>query len=263
MPPTTNPPTASPVIYNPLSTAECQAIALGQNLAGQDILIRKSFEVPIDVVLTDDSKFVDETAIAQQLQNKIQTKIMPNIAGCGIRRRLRKGSSEIEMEYQHRLLEGAAPYVVANAQSHALPRLTGCKMSNALNCLSVVVTINLYLKGDESENALMRLISDTFAPPEGIVNKLQLSQPIVGLWISTVEIAVPFVSPPSAAPQPPPPSVQIEGIEYWEDDDEFDDDADDDDDDIISSLIDDDDLGLHSSIHHHHAVVFHCSLAKA
>ncbi|KAL3934010.1 MAG: hypothetical protein SGBAC_010155 [Bacillariaceae sp.] len=247
MPPTVSPPTGSPsvaVVYDPPSAEDCQVIAQGQTVNGQSGMIQHSFQVPMDVVLSDNTNIIDESAIVQQLQDKLQTKIMPNMAGCSTRRKLRNGS--FEMEEQHRQLDAASSYVVANAQSQVAAQLIGCQMSNSLNCLHIVVSLNLHLKGTESTDALMRLISDTFAPPEGMLNKLELTEPIEGLWISSVATSVPFVPPPTPSPTAFPlvqPSPAFTPIRYEEDDDGlYDDDADDDDDLYDDDADDDDDL---------------------
>ncbi|CAJ1959975.1 unnamed protein product [Cylindrotheca closterium] len=259
MPPTTSPPTEAPpaaVAYDPPSAAECQAIAQGESVAGQSGMIQHSFQVPMDVVLADSSNIIDESAIVQQLQDKVQTRLMPDMAGCNTRRKLRSGLSTMEQHHPHRQLDDNA-YVIANAKSQVAAQLIGCQMSSSLNCIHVVVSLNLHLKGIETTDALMRLISDTFAPPEGMVNKLELNEPIVGLWISSVATSAPVAAPPTPpAPTPFPPGQTAPGdgftpIRYDQDDDLYDDlyyddlyddDADDDaDDDLYDDDADDDD----------------------
>jgi hypothetical protein len=160
----------------------------------------------------------------------------------------------------HRQLD-APTYVVANAKSQVATQLIGCQMSSSLNCIHVIISLNLHLKGTETTDALMRLISDTFAPPQGMVNKLELNEPFVGLWISSVAASGSAVAPPTPAPWPPGQTAPgFTPIRYDQDDDLYDDlyvaptdgdingddddlfDDDDDDDLLGDDLLDDDDL---------------------
>ncbi|CAJ1935763.1 unnamed protein product [Cylindrotheca closterium] len=188
-----NLPSSSPsefvIRYDPPSDQDCAAVAAGERPT-EEFLWQRNFLMPMDVVLSADQNN-DETA--QELKEKIQTLLMPELIGCisdadpndAVNRKL-----QLNSEYN---------YVISKAIVNVLPREGQCVRSQATTCLHFLVTFDLFLEGLERILTLMELINIVFGYDQDLVQKLDLSDPYVELILVTISAGT-ITEAPSMVP---------------------------------------------------------------
>jgi hypothetical protein len=191
-PPTEIPePTAFPtelvLLYNPPTDAQCFAISRGNDIVGQGDLDITSFDIEIDVAVSNDN--LEFESLVATLEERMQERIAPSLAGCPTDSRRLTGLRGIRILNDKR-------YVIRNAKVNAEPD-TGRTCNVQEPCFSVLTRLTLFLAGPEDTSVLTNRIDDSFNQ-ELTLENLGLSDPFRGLTFVGATASSPTSSPTNA-----------------------------------------------------------------
>jgi len=223
--PVTDTPTSSPTFYfefDPPSQEECRRIAAGHAVMNdhEDQILR-NFEIQFDVSLSRNSE-IENDEILSLLDKALQRTFATSLAGCD------------EVDYQRMLRRRLLrKNVVSNASFKSNFRESeSCLSASPDICYRMVVTLELYLKGEERINKLLGLITSVF-DRESLVDTLGLPPPFHSVLFAAIKSTDPTESPTQAPTLMPSrnspngnPSDGQSPIGNDEGDDEGDDDGD-------------------------------------
>jgi Leucine-rich repeat (LRR) protein len=178
-------PTTSPtefLLYDPPTPEQCESIAAG-TFEPQDSLIVKTFEIPMDVNLEYETTDVD--VMVDMLNEKLQSKLAPKMAGCSDVRRLLRTTRKLD----------ATAYIVENVIMEASHQAKAQCITKQDTCYRVLVDVSLYLHGNESTLPLVSRIGSVFGSADSLVDKLELPSPFDDIQVHAVFATFPTESP--------------------------------------------------------------------
>jgi hypothetical protein len=197
-------PTASPtelvLLYDPPTDAQCFAIARGNDIVGQADLDNTSFDIEIDVAVSNDN--LDYEALVATLEERMQERIAPSLAGCPEESRRLTG---LQLQLRGIRILNEKRYVIRNAKVNAqLDTGRTCNVQEP--CFSVFTRLTLFLAGPEDTSVLTSRINDLFNQ-DLTLEKMGLSDSFRGLTFVGVTATSPTNAPtlaPSMMPSPNP-----------------------------------------------------------
>ncbi|CAJ1957634.1 unnamed protein product [Cylindrotheca closterium] len=200
-------PSSTPSSLVPLdlpSPKDCSAVANGEDAVGQEDTVLQSFHVQMDVVL--DSEFPEDST-AQDLEEKIQALLMPELVGCPVKTGRRMRGTHAGLSRQSSPSSNTVKIV--NGLVTVQPEsATPCVESNETPCLHVSTIIDLYLEKSENEFTLASMLIQVFGPESELVTKLNLELPFKEIRIVSLGSTTPVPSTlPSATPSTIPSSA--------------------------------------------------------
>jgi hypothetical protein len=158
-------PTELPLVYDPPSQQDCEDIALGLNLEGQQDMVVELLDVEVDVTLDNTTNITDIATLLPSLEEVMKERLVPALSHCPF-----DGSSR-------RLESENYKYVVANTflQLQDRPGVS-CSERSPQPCHRIVMKLELYLKGHEYVSTLMNLVYD-LRKDRPVVETLGLGSP--------------------------------------------------------------------------------------
>ncbi|KAL3933306.1 MAG: hypothetical protein SGBAC_010458 [Bacillariaceae sp.] len=193
--------------YDPPTAEECGIIENGGTLEGDDELLRRDFDLLIDVELMNGFSLDGPTTLLPDLQARMNKYLIPHLAGCdnGPRSRLLRGQSSASRRLAN------VRYVIANADAIVkLDESRTCETSATIsNCYAVKVSLNLKLKGEEKNFPITKVVHQSLDENNSLRRTLQLSAPFGEAFVTdiistdsatatTVQTIAPTESPSSA-----------------------------------------------------------------
>lgn len=198
-------PTELVLLYDPLTDAQCFAISSGNDIVGQGDLDSTSFDIEIDVALSNDN--LDFESLVATLEERMQERIAPSLAGCPADSRRLTGLGGIRILNDKR-------YVIRNAKVNA-ELDTGLTCNVQEPCFSVLTRLTLFLAGPEDTSVLTNRINDLFNQDLTLEN-LGLTDPFRGLTFVGATASSPTNTPtfaPSVMPSPNPSASSSPTVE--------------------------------------------------
>jgi hypothetical protein len=184
------------ITYDPPSPEECAAIANGTVVDGQEDATVQSFDIHIQVTLAYEA---DMAVLLTEMTQQIQETLLPLLVGCDD--------------------DAPTTNVIANGGVNAKQNeAQSCSDGAAGPCHSVIVTMDLYLKGEESSETLKETISNVFAG-DHLINNLRSSSPVEQIDFIEVVQSEPSTDEPTLGPSPsivnanptnPPNALQVD-----------------------------------------------------
>lgn len=205
---TSEAPSQVPPLFDPPSNDDCVAIANGQNLDEQGAALVRTFDVFFDVSLSVNSNL---DPVLPELQERLQYKIMPELAGC---RNDQVPNSNLRQRALQRNL-----FTILNARVDSVTTNgLSCHNSSPRPCRRVLAKLTLYLQGEERIVSLLAKMVQSFDGSNGnvdLVRKLGLSSPFLQIQMDAIESTNPTEQPtgaptgrpsvsPTALPSPGP-----------------------------------------------------------
>ncbi|CAJ1970367.1 unnamed protein product [Cylindrotheca closterium] len=193
-------PSNSPSIfrkYDIPSDEVCQRIASGLPLEDEENMDIKSFDVLIDVGLSDDS---DINALAPDLQNSFEQVLVPDLIGCP-----REGFSERRLQETWENIR----YAIAKAElNFSIAEGESCQDdTGSSTCTVMTATIITTVREEERILNLIAILSTVFSAGENLNPVLQLQAPfdavVVRLIRSIDPTAAPTIAPTEIASENP------------------------------------------------------------
>jgi len=195
------PPSSSPTLpFDPPNAVTCLKVSEGLDVNNQESMIVKRFSLDLDVIVVDQVQTI-APFLEEIRSDLLQKEIAPEIAQCyDIRRKLQRSRSLVDR------------FVVGNAIfESAVLSTTTCASVTTENCFSILSTLAIYLKDEESDSAMIAHILDIFAESWEVFTIPFKSIQLTGARIYTT---TGDVSSPSAAPS------FLDGEDDEEDEDE-------------------------------------------
>lgn len=205
--PITESPSSSPTLYlefDPPTPEECRRIAGGYPLENQEDIVLRHFEIQLDVSLSQNDVMINDplTVLDQALQRNFAT----SLSGC----------DDVDYEGQGKMLRRRLlrKNVVSNAVFKTTIRDDSgpCRVTTPNTvCFRMVVTLDLYLKGEERIHKLLGLITNVF-DRESLVDALGLGAPFHSLRFAAIKSTDPTDSPtqaPTLAPSLLPSDIPV------------------------------------------------------
>jgi hypothetical protein len=172
----------------------------GEAVVDQGNMLSKNFTVEVDVSLLVET---DELQLEPGLEEKIQSVLVPEMAGCSnVSRRLVRGkdydSSGLRADI--RKLD-AINYVIGNGLvTVECDTEATCEEGSEQPCYRCSVALELLLKGDERILNLLTIITEVFAV-DSLAEVLEFGQPFSRIVAVSVESGTPTEAPtPSPTP---------------------------------------------------------------
>lgn len=173
-------PTELPLFYDPPTLQDCESIALGLNLEGQEDMVTELLDVEVDVAL--DSDALDIVPLLQSLEDVMQERLVPALSHC-----------PFEEGNTRRSLEGSenSMYAVANTFLKLEDRPgVSCSERSPQPCHRIVMKLELFLKGHEYVSTLMNLVYD-LRKDRPVVETLGLGSPYVAIDFVAINSGTP------------------------------------------------------------------------
>lgn len=194
-------PTASPtdviLLYDPPTDAQCFAISRGNDVVGQNDMDPTSFNIDIDVAITNDN--LDLESLVDTLNERMQERLAPALAGCAATDSLRRLEDATPLRGVRVLNERR--FVIRNAKFNSeLDNGRECSLQQP--CFAVLSRLTLFLAGPEDSAVLTNRIIELFNQDLTLEN-LRLSEPFRGIRFVGVRATEPTNSPtisPSVMP---------------------------------------------------------------
>jgi hypothetical protein len=155
---------------------ECELVAEGTALEGQEDLIIKNFTIETEITLANATDM--EEPLLAELQTKVQQILAPVVAGCSnaAGRKMKSDSNFPGFFRGTRKLYLSEP--VANAiASVELSGDKSCKEEATGSCFRVAILVELFLRDDERTYNLVNRIYDSFVGEFPLAEELKLGQP--------------------------------------------------------------------------------------
>jgi hypothetical protein len=173
----TDPPTEF-LQYDPPTPEDCQAIATGGTVTGQSNMLMMSFTMDLDIRLTVSVGSDEINSEMEELIEKIQSVLVPEMAGCDVgNRRWLQEEGGVRGSSRSLVVESAR-YMIANgitAANQAMP----CEGDNSGMCYRVNVNLDLFLRGNENKIfAVISMILEVVGEEDELVQKLGLVLPL-------------------------------------------------------------------------------------
>mmetsp|Transcript_42232 Transcript_42232/g.102066 ORF Transcript_42232/g.102066 Transcript_42232/m.102066 type:complete len:790 (+) Transcript_42232:66-2435(+) len=172
-----------PLVYDPNSPEECEAISRGELAPFQDAMINKTFDIRMDVSLT--LELSDLAEVVQELESRMQRILGPEFADCSGARRLGEAGSGEDGTVRH-LLER---HVIANALFDAVyEEDQACDAVAPTPCIHVLVKLTMILKGEEAAFPLVNRITVLLGGSEPLTDVLGLTAPFDTIEVVSVSL---------------------------------------------------------------------------
>jgi hypothetical protein len=188
----TEAPTQAPVYPRP-SPEDCQAIATGGPVQGQEDMAIRSFDVEMDVALTVDTNLDD---VLDAVGAKTQEILLPDLAGCFEDRRnlgeyIRGNRRNLNAPRRFAIANGGISVGEADTQS--------CQVNGGGACYSIAIALDLAVKSEEERILVVTsIIIDVFGV-DNLVEVLGLGPPFDAINLIAVNSNTP-TEVPSAFP---------------------------------------------------------------
>eukprot|EP00526_Cylindrotheca_closterium_P001323 CAMPEP_0113641612 /NCGR_PEP_ID=MMETSP0017_2-20120614/21847_1 /TAXON_ID=2856 /ORGANISM="Cylindrotheca closterium" /LENGTH=555 /DNA_ID=CAMNT_0000552967 /DNA_START=253 /DNA_END=1916 /DNA_ORIENTATION=+ /assembly_acc=CAM_ASM_000147 len=199
----TNMPTALAtvgLIYEPPNLDDCNAIARGDPIPGQDEMPVQSHQVVLDVL---PSLSTNSSALSDMVENKIRTVIVPELTGCDTVTRYLVEAPR----YAGRKLNDPSKYVIANVAVDAFGvEDQSCQeLTSDDSCVLISVTLLVTVKSIEVKKfTVIGQITNAFTV-ESLENKLGLADTVSDMAVVMVSNDI------SASPSETPSEVPSKG----------------------------------------------------
>ncbi|KAL3931665.1 MAG: hypothetical protein SGBAC_011203 [Bacillariaceae sp.] len=162
-------PTELPLFYDPATPQDCESVALGLNLEGQEDMSTELLDVEVDVTL--DSDALDIVPLLQSLEDVMQERLVPALSHCPFEGNIRRSLERSENSM----------YAVANTFLKLEDRPgVPCSERSPQPCHRIVMKLELFLKGHEYVSTLMNLVYD-LRKDRPVVETLGLGSPYVAI----------------------------------------------------------------------------------
>lgn len=192
-------PTIAPTIFRKYeipSDEECQRIAAGLPLDGEENMEVKSFDILIDVDLVDER---DIEPLVPEVQTKIEKYLVPDLIGCPHEtsdtwhlRHLAKSDQDLSWENIR--------YAIAKAAvSVSVTKGAACQETKSTTCSVLNASATITIRGDEKIFNLITILSTVFRAGENIRPDLRLQAPFEFVTVRFIESKDPTTEP-SIAP---------------------------------------------------------------
>jgi hypothetical protein len=188
----TEAPTQAPLYPRP-SPEDCQAIATGGPVQGQEDMAIMSFDVEMDVTLTVDTNLDD---VLDAVEAKTQEILLPDLAGCFEDRRnlgdfIRGNRRNLNAPRRFAIANGGISVGEADTQS--------CQVNSGTTCYSMTIVLDLAVKSEEERIFVVTsIIIDVFGV-DSLVEVLGLGPPFDTIKLIAVNSNTPTEAP-SALP---------------------------------------------------------------
>ncbi|CAJ1970366.1 unnamed protein product [Cylindrotheca closterium] len=194
--PSGNPSTApTQGVYKQPSLEECERIAAGLPIDGEDQMTARNFDIVMQVDLADDS---DITLLVPELETKIEQRLVPNLLGCPrdafIRRQLIGKKVNGKEPSNHRHLQSIR-YAIAKAIVAVSLTDDACQDSNSSNCSILTLNLELRVRGNENAIDLAGIILEVFPNGQDIRPQLGLVAPFDTVVVQIIRSNDPTVAP--------------------------------------------------------------------
>mmetsp|Transcript_37532 Transcript_37532/g.91038 ORF Transcript_37532/g.91038 Transcript_37532/m.91038 type:complete len:635 (-) Transcript_37532:95-1999(-) len=178
-----------PLVYDPPTPQDCESIAIGLNLEGQDEMVVEFLDVEVDVTL--DSDTLDIVSLLPSLEGVMKERLVPALSHCPFQ----------EEGNRRRRLESENPkYVVANTFLRLEDRPgVSCSARSPQPCHRIVMKLQLFLKGHEYVSTLMNLVYD-LRKDRPVVETLGLGSPYTAIDFVAINSGTPPSIPNTIAP---------------------------------------------------------------
>lgn len=205
------PPTATPTLdptemlplYNPPTLEDCMAMSTGSVVEGQGTMLSKNFTIDLDVSLFADTS---PELLEPKLQTKIQSVLVPQMAGCSdisTRRRVgtEKKKNRRTLDIENYVIGNGLVKVVCNNDAEN----SSCEETAQQPCYRCSTVLELFMKEDERILNLLAIITEVFAADFSLTTALELDTPFQNVVAVSVDSGT-----PTDAPTPSPTRLASE-----------------------------------------------------